>query len=114
MKKLFIGLLVVAAGAATFYVLQNKKTETDKPVEKELLVGKWQMDSIYTPATDSSLLSLLAITPKDSSFYQYRFDFQKTGTIVHIPADSAKADTSYYAWGKKNELFIKESAKDSL
>jgi hypothetical protein len=113
MKKLFIGLLVVAAGAGTFYFLQKKKTGNDKPVDKELLLGKWKMDSISVSPKDSALASILSITPKGPSVHEYRFDFQKDGAVLQALNDSVKVDTSYYEWNKENELLIKESLKDS-
>ena len=45
MKKLFIGLLIIAAGAGAYYFLQKKKSEPTDKLDKELLVGKWKMGS---------------------------------------------------------------------
>jgi hypothetical protein len=100
MKKIFIGLLIIAAGAGGYYFLQNKKAGTTDIIEKELLVGKWKMDSLYTAF-------------KDSIFRKYQYDFQKGGAFLQTLNDSVKADTSYYKWDKKNELLIKQSVKDS-
>src|SRR5258705_9930225 len=115
MKKLFIGLLVIAAGAGAYYFLQKKKTASTGNIEKELLVGKWKMDSLYVATRDSAAASLAAIIPvKDSSLRNYHFDFQKGGTFLQALSDSVKADTAYYEWSNKNELLIKESLKDSV
>ncbi|HLG41147.1 MAG TPA: hypothetical protein VI461_15805 [Chitinophagaceae bacterium] len=115
MKKVFIGLLIIAAGAGAYYFLQKKKTEAGNPFEKELLVGKWEMDSIHLTPKDSSNL-VTALLLNDSTFRKYQYEFQKGGTFVKTLNDSVKtkADTSYYEWNKKNELLIKESAKDSI
>ena len=114
MKKLFIGLLIIAAGAGAYYFLQKKKTESPVAIEKDLLLGKWKMDSLYVPPGDSAAAFLLAlISPSDSSLRKLRIDFQKGGTFLQNLDDPRRNDTSFYQWGKKNELLIKESAKDS-
>ena len=47
MKKVFIGLLIVAAGAVTFYLLPKKnKPETDSNIEHTRIIGKWKLDSL--------------------------------------------------------------------
>jgi hypothetical protein len=114
MKKVFIGLLIIAAGAVAYYLLQKKKPETDKPVDKELLTGKWKLNPFSFCPKDSGSKFIKRIIPlKDSAFQTSRYDFQKGGTLVQAISDSFKADTSYYEWGKKNELLIKGSIKDS-
>lgn len=116
MKKVFIGLLIVAAGAGIYYLLQNKKTKIADPIEKELLVGTWKIDSFYVSSKDSVPDVIAGSLLKDSSFRRHRYDFQNGGTFLQTVNDSAKVktDTSYYEWGKKNELLIKEAVKDSV
>ena len=98
MKKLFIGLLIVAAGAGVFFLLRKKKNTTiANAINKEWIIGKWK-----------------ASAEKDSAFSQYSYDFMKDGNIVRSLNDSAKADTSRYEWNKKNELVWKETATDSV
>jgi hypothetical protein len=111
MKKLFIGLLIIAAGAGIFYFLQQDKKKPDNRIEKELLVGKWKIDSIYNVSKDTSWPYWI-VAFKDSALHQYHFDFQKEGGIVQSREGSVAADTSYFEW-KKNELLIKDAAKDS-
>jgi hypothetical protein len=115
MKKVFIGLLIIAAGAGAYWFLQKKKTETKDAIEKELLVGKWKLDSLNLPPKDSGNL-VTALLLMDSTFRQSRYEFQKGGTFLQTLNDSAKAktDTSYYEWGRQNELLIKQSVKDSV
>lgn len=90
MNKLFIGLLIVAAGAGAFFYFSNKKntTETAKN-NKELIIGKWKTDAVMTT---------------DSASNKYSYDFQKEGTVIRSLNDSVKADTSHYEWGKANKL----------
>jgi len=97
MNKLFIGLLIIAAGAGVyFFVLKKKKSTTTNSINKELIIGKWKAD----PGNDS---------------IQYSYDFLENGNIVRSGTDSAAVtDTSHYEWNKKNELVWKETAADSV
>ncbi len=99
MNKLLIGLLIAAAGAGAYFLLQKKK---DLPVSgtinKELLIGAWK------PA---------GAGPEDSSGVQHRYEFLKDGTVLHFTQDSAGADSSRYEWGQKDELIWKEKSTDS-
>ena len=98
MNKLFIGLLIVAAGAGALFYF-NRKT-CNKPAQdsltKEWILGKWKADA-----------------GKDSAFSNYKYDFLKDGNILRSLNDSAKADTSHYEWNKNNGLIWKENAGDS-
>ena len=96
MNKLFIGLLIVAAGAGVFFFLRKKKNTTTNDIKKEWILGKWKADA-----------------GKDSAFSSYSYDFLKDGNVVRSLNDSAKADTSHYEWNKANELVWKEKASDS-
>jgi hypothetical protein len=97
MNKLFIGLLIVAAGAGVFFFLRKQKnTSTNNDIKKEWIIGKWKADA-----------------GKDSVFSNYNYDFLKDGDILRSLNDSAKADTSHYEWNKANELVWKENAGDS-
>ncbi len=88
MNKLFIGLLIVAAGAGVFFFLRKKKnTTTANAINKEWIIGKWK-----------------AGAGNDPVFSQYSYDFLEDGNIVRSLNDSAKADTSRYEWNKNNEL----------
>ena len=114
MKKLFIGLLIIAAGAGAYYFLQKKKSETSIDLEKELLVGKWKMDSLNLSPRDSATAFILGLmSPGDSTLSKSQFDFQKEGTFIQTHNDQLQNDTSYYEWEKKNKLLIKEATKDS-
>ena len=97
MNKLFIGLLLVAAGAGIFFLLQKKKSTTSNiEIKKEWIVGKWKADA-----------------GKDSAFSKYSYDFLKDGNIIRSLNDSAKTDTAHYEWNKVNELVWKEKINDS-
>jgi hypothetical protein len=100
MKKLFIGLLVLAAGGAAFFLLNKKKNSTEvATINKTFILGKWKPIS-KEPATDTLQT-------------QYQFDFLKEGIVLRAANDSTKADTTHYEWNKANELVMKESVTDS-
>jgi len=98
MKKLFIGLLVVAAGAGAFYYF-NQRT-CNKPAQnsfdKELIIGKWKTD---------------AVIANDSAFNKLNYNFEKEGLL--IISDSTEADSTHYEWSKTNDLVWKDKATDS-
>ena len=97
MNKLFIGLLIIAAGAGTFFLIRKKNnTTTTNDIKKEWIVGKWKADA-----------------GKDSVFSSYNYDFLKDGNILRSLTDSVKADTSHYEWNRTNELVWKEKVSDS-
>lgn len=99
MNKLFIGLLIVAAGAGTFILLRKKKnTQISNDIKKEWIVGKWKTN---------------AIAADDSNFSKYQFDFQNDGNVIRSLNDSVKVDTSHYEWNKSNQLVWKEKLSDT-
>lgn len=100
MNKLFIGLLIIAAGAGTYFLLKNKKNTTETvAINKEFIIGKWKTESDQ-PAKDS-------LKPR------YKYEFQKEGFAIKSAGDSVKADTLKYEWNKTNHLVLKENAPDS-
>jgi hypothetical protein len=114
MKKVFIGLLIIAAGAGAFYFLQKKKNEAGNTIQKELIVGKWKLDPLSVRPKDSTTGLLIAITgTADSNFLKYHYDFGSGGSIIQSLNDAVKAGTFRYEWTKKNELAWKENATDS-
>ena len=98
MNKLFIGLLIVAAGTGAFFLLRKKKTTDANKINKEWIIGKWETD---------------AVIPGDSTFRLFRYEFQKEGNILRSLNDSAKADTTHYEWNKKNDLVWSKKPGDS-
>ena len=98
MKKLFIGLLLVAAGTGAFYYF-NQKTCSKSPqdsLNKELIIGKWKTD---------------AVIANDSAFNKLHYNFEKEGLL--IISDSIEADSTHYEWSKTNNLVWKDKATDS-
>ena len=99
MNKLFIGLLIVAAGAGAFFLLRQKKSNNSTTkINKEWIIGQWK--------TENSI-------PGDSAFHLFRYDFLKEGHIVRFLNDSSTADTIHYEWKKNNELRWSGNALDT-
>lgn len=101
MNKLIIGLLVVAAGAGDFFLL-NKKKNNDQPIasiNKEFIIGQWKT---------------VAVQPiKDSAALNIQYNFQQAGRLIQSVNDSVAKDSSHYEWNKANELVWKEKETDS-
>ncbi len=102
MKKTFIGLLIVAAaGAGIFLYLQKKDNRiTTEGISQELLIGKWQVDSVQ-PLKDSLQPKFLYVIADDGSF-------------LRSIADTVKTDSLRYEWNNKNELRVKENDSTSI
>ena len=100
MKKIIIGLLVIAAGAAAYYLYTQKKSNDPVTENKnELILGKWKT-STKLSGTDSLL-----------STFQY--EFQKDGIGIIHDSTTAKSDSFYYEWNKTGDLVVKGNVKDS-
>lgn len=114
MKKVFIGLLIVAAGAAIYFLLQKKKEPIiHQSINKEHLMGKWKLDSLLLPKdSDTGFISgiLKAIDPKLS---KYQYEFNQNGTISLLQADSLTKDSMQYVWTNNDQLVWKEEPADT-
>lgn len=114
MKKIFIGLLVIAAGAGAYYFLQTKKPSHENNLQKELLIGKWKMDTLTIHPHDSATgIAIALLSMVDSNLKAYHYNFLADGHVLQMIHDTVTTDTSYYEWSKKNELLIKERTKDT-
>jgi hypothetical protein len=113
MKKLLIGLLIVAAAAGAFFYLRNeKKPIVNGELVKEQLIGTWKLESIKgTDDSTTNLVSALVVIA-DSNTFRYDYEFTKDNVILRHLGDSTSADTSRYEW-KKNDLVWKETTTDS-
>lgn len=107
MKKVFIGLLILAAGAATFFLLQEKnKPIAGNNIQKEWIVGKWKLDSIILPkdSTNSFMAGIAGIVAP--VLMKYRYEFRKDGAISFSLGDSLTKDSTRYKWNKKDQLVL--------
>jgi len=112
MKKVFIGLLIVAAGAAAIFFLRKKQTTISKSnLQKEWIIGKWKLDSIHLSkdSNDKFTSGIIGIVAPD--LMKYRYEFKTNGAIVLV--DSLTKDSSNYEWNKKDQLVWKEHPADT-
>ena len=118
MNKFFIGLLIVVIGAGAFYFLRKKdKPIADNEINKELIVGKWKMDSLdFQKDTLKDGMALLFILfSMDTTIKDLVYDFRADGLVFsYLNRDTLiKEDSSYYKWGSENELFVKDHNSDT-
>ena len=112
MKKVFIGLLILAAGAGAFFFLRKKQTSiTDNSIHKEWIIGKWKLDSILLSkdSTDKFTSGIIGIVAPD--LMKYHYEFKLGGAVVLV--DSLTKDSSNYEWNKKDQLVWKEHPADT-
>jgi len=114
MKKLFIGLLIVAAGAAIFFLLPKK----DKPIpannfQREQIIGKWKLDSLHFLSESKDKLMPGIMGMVDSNLVKYQYEFTKDGSIAFSLGDSIIKDSSRYEWDKERQLIWKEHPGDT-
>ena len=99
MKKLIIGLLIVAAGAGTYMYFQNKKASEKPQPDHALINGTWQADTLQAG--------------KDKAFAGNSYNFADSNRLILTSKDSlAVKDTLEYNWEKNGQLSWKHK-KDS-
>jgi hypothetical protein len=115
MKKIFIGLLIVAAGAAIFFLLKK----TNKPVitshiQQQQIIGKWKLDSLMLPndSTSDFLVDIMGLV--DPHLKKYEYEFTKDGAISLSLDDSLTKDSLRYVWNDKGQLLWKEYPIDTV
>ncbi len=99
MKKLFIGLLVIAAGTGIYFYF-NQKASPKPPqdvLKKELIIGNWKNGQQII----------------DTALPNYNYEFLKNGIVLRSKSDSTKVDSIHYEWDKNDALVIKEKLTDS-
>jgi hypothetical protein len=101
MKKVFIGLLIVAAGTA-FYLLLNKKSNPgNRSIQKDLIIGNWKLDSIYS-LKDSGFNAKAGVKGSLAQLLlKYSYEFNADGFIALWPKDSSTTGNGYEWIGKK-------------
>ncbi|MBN8688968.1 MAG: hypothetical protein J0M10_18300 [Chitinophagales bacterium] len=101
MKKIFIGLLILAAGTGAYFLLKQPQTPTpDSENRTVLLQGNW--------------VARFPATGKDSLFTTFQYAFLQDGLALIRDTATATTDSSYYAWSKTGDLLFKEKQTDSV
>lgn len=115
MKSIIMAVLLIAAvGAGVYFLFLNKKkTEiTSSEIQKELIVGKWKLDSLSQAKSESKLLEGL-VTMIDSNFVNYACQFQQDGKVLRLFKNSVQKNNSRFEWTKDDQLLFKQEA-DSI
>ena len=117
MKKIILAVILVAvAGGAAYYLLQKKKQDNSiTTIDKELVIGKWKIDSLVAQKDSTNNGLALLLFAMDSNARKEVYDFQTNGQVfVSLPNDTlSKKDTSSFTWGKDKELLWKDNYSDS-
>ena len=114
MKKLFIGLLTLSAGAVTFFLLQKKdKLGTKNYIQHERIIGKWKLDSLLFLKDPNANFMVGIMGMVDPNLMKYQYEFTKGGAISRSLGDSLTKDSSRYEWKKENQLIWKEYPADT-
>jgi len=117
MKKIILAvILLAAAGGGIYYLLKKKKVEySSTTIDKELVIGKWKIDSLVAQKDATNVGLALLLFAMDSNAKKQVYDFQINGQVfVSLPNDTlSKKDTSAFTWGKDKELLWKEKHSDS-
>ncbi|HEX7903171.1 MAG TPA: hypothetical protein VF487_04760 [Chitinophagaceae bacterium] len=114
MKKLFIGLFIIAAGVAIFFYLRKKdKPTVASDIKKEWIVGQWKIESVHSgkDAANNFMVGIMGLV--DSNSMKYHYEFTKQGNILRSLGDYVSKDTSLYEWNKSNQLVWKQDKMDS-
>jgi len=117
MKKIILAvILLAAAGGGIYYLLKKKKVEySSTTIDKELVIGKWKIDSLVAQKDATNVGLALLLFAMDSNAKKQVYDFQINGQVfVSLPNDTlSKKDTSSFTWGKDKELLWKDNYSDS-
>lgn len=105
MKKVFIGLLLLVVSGGVVYYFLTQKPAVNNPIgfNKELLIGKWKLDS--TDAKNNlAALNIAAAGTIDSNQKKYEYVIGPNGKGLIILPGKAKADTIAYEWTSDTQL----------
>ena len=115
MKSIIMAVLLIAAvGTGVYFLFFNKKKTgiTGNEIQKELIVGKWKLDSL-SHVNDPVKLFAGPSTMIDSNFSNYAYQFQQDGKVLRLFKDSVQKNSSSYEWTKEDHLLFKEENDSS-
>ena len=107
MKNVFIVLLVAAIGAGAYFYF-GKKQKTSSSNSKELILGKWKLDSIIDSSGEANPHGLF-LAPLDSGQFEFKYDtliFQSLKGISDTNQYKFADDKNFTVW--KNADTLKE------
>ena len=107
MKKVFIGLLIIAAGTAVYILLNRRRGPDNHSIQKDLIIGKWKLDTIHSLKDSSFNAIAYGIGYLAPRLAKHKYEFTSNGSIELWPKDSSTTD-SRYEWIDKNQLAWKE------
>lgn len=111
MKKVFIGLLIAAAGTAIYFLLQKRKDPIiHNSIHKEQIIGKWKLDSLYFAKDSSNSIIPVIMMLADPDLKKYTYEFTKDGAVELWLADSLTKDSIRYEWTKEDYITWKENS----
>jgi hypothetical protein len=105
MKNLFIVLLIAAIGAGAYLYFGEKKNQTSL-LSKELIIGKWAIDSlkgVFTNSPNSQNRSLIGSI--DSNLKKGEFEFRNDSMVLQI-FDKKIVDTSHYSFANDGTILV--------
>lgn len=102
MKTIFIVLLVAALGGVAYLYFSKKQNSSTDP--KELIAGRWKIDSVNLSHTRDSSLAL-ALLVSDSNLHNYQFEMNKKGLIIQTLHGKTE-DTSHYELTADKQLLV--------
>jgi hypothetical protein len=108
MKNLFIVLLIAVIGAGVY--LYFGKKQKHHVVSKELIVGKWAIDSLkglFTNSPNSQNRSLISAI--DSNLKKIEFEFRNDSMVFQI-FDEKILDTSHYSFANDKTILMWRNA----
>jgi hypothetical protein len=108
MKNLFIVLLIAAIGAGVYLYFGKKQKR--HVVSKELIVGKWAIDSLkglFTNSPNSQNRSLISAI--DSNLKKIEFEFRNDSMVFQI-FDEKILDTSHYSFANDKTILMWRNA----
>lgn len=109
MKSIIMAVLLVAAvGAGVYFLFLKKKNGiAGNDIQKELIIGKWKLDSLSQSKDAPKLIGGLVTIP-DTNLTNYSYQFRQDGKILRLLRDSVQKDTSTYEWTKEQQLVFRQ------
>jgi hypothetical protein len=113
MKNVFILLLVAAIGGGVYYYFSHKQ-KTSSLNSKELILGKWKMDSLTIARVNDSSKSRggILVNVLDTSLSRYEFEFKKDSLVFKI-LNGKIEDTSYYKFVDNKNILLWDNTNTS-